>query len=246
MLQPQQGGKIFQHLVVARFAAHNILLEGTAMDYSGLDIFNGIANSEVEAMVRCFCMRQGRYGAGEVISAGGSGEVGVVLRGAAELVRFDYDGNRTILERLEAGGVFGEMLAFTPDLGDTVEVVSRGCEVLFMAYAHIMKRCEKACAYHSQLVRNMFQLLAGKSRRLSRRVEVLSRRSIRDKLLCYFRIRSLEAGSDSFELPFSLSALAEYISADRSAMMRELRKMRAEGLVEAHGRQIQLSAAGKW
>ena len=211
------------------------------MEYGALALFQGIANGEVEAMIRCFRMRRGRFEAGEVICSYGesSGEVGVLLQGQAALVRFDYAGNRTILEQVDAGGIFGEALAFTPELGDCVEAVSVGeSEVLFMEYAHLMKRCENACVYHSKLVQNMFCLVTEHTRQLSRRVEVLSRRSIREKLQCYFRLCRLEAGRDSFVLPFSLSALADYISTDRSAMMRELKKMREAGLVSIEGRQV--------
>lgn len=211
------------------------------MNYGELAIFQNITNEEVGAMIHCFHMRRARYEQGQTICTygEGGGEVGVLLSGQASLVRYDYAGTRTILERVETGGVFGEALAFTPELGDCVEVVSGGdSEVLFMEYAHIMRRCEKACAHHSKLVQNMFRLVTEQTRRLSRRVEVLSRRSIREKLQCYFRICRLESGSDTFTLPFTLSALADYISTDRSAMMRELKKMREEGLVSVDGRQV--------
>ncbi|MDE7054243.1 MAG: Crp/Fnr family transcriptional regulator [Oscillospiraceae bacterium] len=211
------------------------------MDYSELSLFHDIANQEVDAMIRCFHMRRSHYTPGQTICTygEGGGEVGVLLRGRADLVRYDYGGTRTILERIETGGVFGEVLAFTPELGDCVEVVSGSeSEALFMEYSHIMKRCEKACAHHSKLVQNMFRLVTEQTRRLSRRVEVLSRRSIREKLQCYFRICRLEAGSDDFTLPFTLSALADYISTDRSAMMRELKKMRTEGEVVINGRRV--------
>ena len=213
------------------------------MDYTRFDIFRDISNSEVEAMILCFRMRRARFAPGETIRVyGGSRDVGVVVRGAAELVRFDSGGNRTILERMETGGIFGELLAFSAELGDSLEVIAAGeCEVLFMDYAHIMKRCEKACRHHSLLVENLFRLMAEQARRLSRRVEVLSQRSIRDKLLCYFHILRLESGGDAVTLPFSLSTLADYISTDRSAMMRELRKLRNEGLVQVEGRQIALT-----
>ena len=215
------------------------------MRYCDLEIFHDISDSEVEAMIQCFRMRRVRVEAGRTVCAYGEcrGEVGVLLRGRVELVRFDREGNRTILEQLDSGGVFGEDLTFVPALGDCVEVVSgEACEVLFMEYAHIMKRCEKACAHHSKLVQNMFRLVTEQVRRLSRRVEVLSRRSIREKLQCYFRLCCLEAGADAFQLPFTLSALADYISTDRSAMMRELKKMREEGLVTVDGRRVTLRA----
>ena len=73
-------------------------------------------------------------------------------------------------------------------------------------------------------------------------MEVLSRRSIRDKLLCYFSLLAARSGGSDFSLPFSLSALADYISADRSAMMRELKKMREEDLLSVHGRDVTLYA----
>ena len=72
------------------------------------------------------------------------------------------------------------------------------------------------------------------------RIEVLACRSIREKLLCFFEQLADEHGSRTFPLPFSLSMLADYISADRSAMMREMRKMREEDLISTEGRSVTL------
>ena len=71
-------------------------------------------------------------------------------------------------------------------------------------------------------------------------MEVLSCRSTREKLLCYFRICAYESRSLSFTLPFTLSALADYICADRSAMMRELKRLKEEGVLRSEGRRITL------
>ena len=87
---------------------------------------------------------------------------------------------------------------------------------------------------------NLFRLVTDKATSLSERVEVLSRRSIREKLLRYFELQAAKNAGGTFSLPFSLSALADYISTDRSAMMRELKKMRQEMLVTVSGRRITL------
>ena len=94
------------------------------MEYGSLALFYDITDQEVEAMIQCFRMRRCRFHPGQIICTYGesAGEVGVLVSGEAELVRLDYAGNRTILERLETGGVFGESLAFTPTLGDCVEI----------------------------------------------------------------------------------------------------------------------------
>ena len=167
--------------------------------------------------------------------------VGVLTQGAAVIERIDHQGSRTILERLERGGVFGEMLMFENVAGDSITVVAEvPCRVWLMAADQVTKRCENACAHHTQVVENMFQLVAEKATSLYERVEVLSRRSIRDKLLCYFSLLAAKSRGGEFSLPFSLSALADYISTDRSAMMRELKKMRDEKLVDIQGRRVLL------
>ena len=213
------------------------------MEVYQVPIFQDISKDGVARMVECFRMRQVRYKPEEVVCVydGAGGEVGVVLEGTARLVRIDRVGNRAILEHLRQGGIFGEPLGFAAWEGDSISVVcEEDCLVLYIDYAHIMKQCENACQHHSQLVQNLFTLAAGQIRQLSRRVEVLSQRSIREKLLCYFTTQSHSCGSRSFTIPFTLSMLADYISTDRSAMMRELRKLREEGIVRMEGRKVEL------
>ena len=64
-----------------------------------------------------------------------------------------------------------------------------------------------------------------------------------NELLRYFQLQAAKGHGPSFQLPFSLSALADYISTDRSAMMRELKKMRDEKLVDIQGRRVLLHQA---
>jgi CRP-like cAMP-binding protein len=197
-------------------------------------LFDEISYESYLAMYDCFHAVSKSFRQDDVIydfSTGGDA-VGILERGMASLIRIDQEGVETVMEDLHTGGVFGRTLAFAGNQFDSLQVVCRiSCEVLFIDYAHILKRCEKACTHHSVLVRNMLRLMADKAQALSERVDVLSRRSIRDKLLCYFDQLREKAGDDTFHLPFSLSTLAEYIATDRSAMMRELKKLRDEGIV---------------
>lgn len=213
------------------------------MEIGASPLFRGISEESQQAMRTCFDMREVSFRADEVIYDFGAGRnmVGVLAEGAAVIERIDQQGSRTILERLESGGVFGEMLMFENVAGDSITVVAEtACRVWFMAADQVTKRCEKACTHHTQVVENMFQLVAEKATSLYERVEVLSRRSIRDKLMCYFSLMAAKNRSGEFLLPFSLSALADYISTDRSAMMRELRHLKEQGIVCTDGRQIRL------
>ncbi len=206
-------------------------------------IFQGISPEELQCMLECFHMRKQHFFAEETIYSfyQQKDTIGILSAGTALIERIDEKGNRTILERLECGGVFGEILIFENTAEDQVSVVAESaCDVWFMRSDQLTKRCEKACAHHSRMVENMFRLVAEKATALSERVEVLSRRSIREKLLCYFQLQTYRRNSNTFSLPFSLSALADYISTDRSAMMRELKKLREEGLVQLDGRAVTL------
>ena len=204
-------------------------------------LFAGIDYESYLAMYTCFQAVSRSYRPDDVIYDFSSSQnvVGIVERGEAALIRIDADGVETMMEQFRVGGVFGKTLDFSASRSDVLEVVcSTPCEVLFFDYAHILKRCERACTHHSVLVQNMLRLMADKAQALTERVDVLSRRSIREKLLCCFAQQRDKAGSDTFRLPFSLSVLADYIATDRSAMMRELKKMREEGLVSTEGRKI--------
>ena len=207
-------------------------------------LFQGISYDEYRRLLTCFQAVQRSYRPEEMIydfSKPNQNAVGIIERGAASLIRIDADGVATVLEELHAGGVFGKDLAFAGSREDSLEVVCRtACDVLFIDYPHILKRCENACYHHSLLVQNMLRLMADKAQSLSERVDVLSRRSIREKLLCYFRQQSEKEGANTFTLPFSLSTLADYIATDRSAMMRELKRLREEGTVSSDGRRFTL------
>lgn len=217
----------------------------TQQEWGKSPLFQNISYEEYRRMLICFQATQKSFRAEDVIydfSMPKSDAVGIIEHGTAQLIRIDEEGISTVMEELGPGGVFGRTLAFAASGEDSLEVVSRTpCDVLFIDYPHILKRCENACTHHSILVQNMLRLIADKAQALSERVDVLSRRSIRDKLLCYFRQLSDKAGSSTFTLPFSLSTLADYIATDRSAMMRELKRLRDEEAVYSDGRKFTLN-----
>ena len=215
-----------------------------ARELEASPLFRNITYEEYRRMLTCFQAVQRSYLAEELVydfSASRTDAIGIVERGSVSLIRIDEEGVSTVLEEMGPGGVFGRDLAFAGSAGDSLEVVARTpCDILFIDYPHLFRRCEKACTHHSILVQNMLGLLSNKAQALSERVDVLSRRSIREKLLCYFRQLAEKSGGDTFTLPFSFSVLADYIATDRSAMMRELRHLKEQGLILADGRKITL------
>lgn len=207
---------------------------------TALPLFSG-TRAEYDKMVSCFHAPTKQYQTGETICTfdAGQKDIGILRTGKAVMVRIDISGGYTVLERLGENDIFGEVIAFSPLVDDSMSVIAETpCSVLFLPYHRLIHPCDENCDCHQTLLENLFALISKKTLELSRRVEILSCRSIREKLLCFFRISSAQSRGLCFILPFSLSALASYICADRSAMMRELKKMREEGLVEITGKTV--------
>ena len=149
-------------------------------------ILEGITLEEQEQKRVCFGVREERFRAGETVNdfAEGRKYLGLIARGSAVIQRIDHQGGRTILEHLDSGGVFGEMLMFENVAGDSITVIAEEpCREWFMQDEHMPRRCETACAHHSRLVENMFHIMTEKAAALTEREEVRSRRSFREKLL---------------------------------------------------------------
>lgn len=205
-------------------------------------LFDGITPDEIARMRRCFSATARRYKAGaSVLEYSGSLEhICVILSGSVQINSIDSEGNVRFIEALEKDDVFGELFALPMENTDYSAVARTACEVLFIRHDRAAKECEKRCAWHDRLLDNLFLLSAQKSRSLSMRVALLSQKTLRQKLVLYLQHMAQEMGATAFDLPISLSELAEYLAADRSAMMRELSRMRGEGLIVSSARHFEL------
>ncbi len=205
-------------------------------------IFDGIKDEDLEKMLSCFGAKHKKFTSGNSLPTRRYGEprLGVILSGEADLVRYDYDGYRNILEHLTQGDVFGEIFMQIEGADELAIVCESKCDVLYMDYKNVIKRCANACEFHSTLVDNILKIMAAKVQKLRTHLEVLSQRTLRTKLLTYFNMIAKQTGSDSFTLPFSLADLADYLYVDRSAMLREMKNLREENLISSRGKKITL------
>lgn len=162
----------------------------------------------------------------------------ILLDGNADLVRYDLNGNRTIVEHFSKNALFGEVFYTITTNNELLVEAKSNCTVLFYIYDDIFHKCTNNCKFHQILSQNLPQLILNKVTDLNMRIELLTKRSTRDKLLGYFSLVSTRKLSTSFELPFSLTDLADYLSVDRSAMMRELKLLKEDGFIEKIGNRI--------
>ncbi len=206
-------------------------------------LFQNILPAEVEAMLRCLDARQHSYTKGSTVLHAGKTTtcMGLVLEGTVRLENVDYWGNRTIRALAGPGQTFAEVYACEPGLPLDINVVATtDVTVLLMDVGKITTMCSSSCTFHSKLIRNLLGAVAQRAYTLTRKIEHLSKRTTRDKLLSYLSEQAKNAGSSRFSLPYDRQELADYLSVDRSAMCAELSRMRKEGIVDYHRNQFEL------
>lgn len=198
-------------------------------------LFDGMDQQERKLMLDCTGYHIRSFRKGEIIAFEEENirHVGVVLHGRVDMIKEDLWGNKTLLLRMGKDELFGETFACGSDhLSVVTFQVSEDAEVLFIPFDRVMHSCTMACRFHHRLIENMVRIIADKNRDLMRKVEVVSKRTIREKLLAYLSIQAQVQGSRYFEIPLGRVELAEYLCVDRSALTRELAKMKAEGLLD--------------
>lgn len=167
-------------------------------------------------------------------------QICIMISGTADLIRYDLNGNKDIVDKFTENDIFGEAFYPVHTNNELTVISTTDCAVLFLLHDDIYKKCKQNCKFHNTLSSNILELTLKNAIHQNTRIEVLSKRTIREKLLTYFSILSSKDFSKSFSLPFTLTNLADYLSVDRSAMMRELKNLVDEGFISKNGNKIKL------
>ena len=215
------------------------------------ELLDGISRAALEKMIPCFRPIIRRYGRDETILSYSGEEmqplkyIAVLESGRAKLEMLDIEGDLFRLESYESGDVFGELFTLPIHSNEYIVTAEDNCRVIYIDYNHVITPCEHVCSFHTQLISNLFVMTAQKTQELSFHLSVLHQHSIREKLLCYLRFIRVANGTESgdpFDIPMTLSKLADYLCVDRSAMMREIKSMKKDKLLDSTQRTFRLYA----
>lgn len=200
-------------------------------------LFSGIKQEQIPSMLGCLNATVKHYKKNEFIFHSGDmiSTVGMVISGSIHIIKEDYWGNRSILSKELPGDLFGEVYACIKNTPLEVSAFAlEETDILALDVSKVLKVCSSACQFHTKLIENLVFILAQKNLMLTRKMEHVSKRSTREKLLSYLSSQSQQCGSNTFEIPFNRQQLADYLFVDRSAMSNELSKMQSEGLITYH------------
>lgn len=209
--------------------------------YKELPLFQHMQEKEIHEILLtagCFVknFKKGNYiyQENEVIHS-----LGVILTGHVYMVKEDVWGEETILVRMGKGDLFGENFACSPNPASTVTFYApQAAEVLFIPYEQLLRHAGNRNVL--LFITNLISMMTYKSQNLMRKINVVSRKSLREKIQCFLSLEAEKTGTLDFTIPFSREEMAEYVCANRSALSRELKAMEKDGLIELKGRKCRI------
>lgn len=199
-----------------------------------IPLFSGISPTELTTMLTCLTAHKKSFKKGTYIfiEEDEIQNIGIVLSGTIHMIKEDLWGNKAIITTITEGEVFGETYICSNSLASTVSFQSvDDSNVLFLPFQKIINTCSNSCVYHHKLIENMMIIIAEKNLKLIKKIDITSKKSIREKILTYLANQS-ENNKKQITIPLGRIELADYLCINRSALTRELSKMKAEGLID--------------
>ena len=163
----------------------------------------------------------------------------VILEGQIEIIRTDYNGNKTVIEELEEDDIFGNLISILNNKENEI-ITKKETKILAIDYNTIINYEENSKGYYNEFIKNLFKMVVQKLNNANKRINIITKNTIRNKLLEYFNTNSYGHQKKYVYLPFNLTKLADYLSVDRTAMSRELKSLKDEGFIEINKKRITL------
>ncbi|MCR4581218.1 MAG: Crp/Fnr family transcriptional regulator [Bacilli bacterium] len=203
-------------------------------------LFVGIEEADIKKLLSEFNAYNMKYKKDATILSNVSrtSQFYIILSGKANVTRYNFNGTKTIMEKLDKGDIFGSFSGTSDD--DLYVIASEDTEIITFEYNKLINRSGRNIEAHNKLIDNVLNKLADKLTSYNERIEILTEKTIRDKLLKYFNYLSKKQITKNIIIPFTLSDLSDYLAVDRSAMMRELKNLNEDSLISSKGRYINI------
>lgn len=218
------------------------------MDKNKMPLLQNLTNEELAAIDAIGAIRHNTFAKNEVIFHAGEQirEIGIVEAGSVMIESNDLWGNCSILSKIMPGQVFAESYALsrTPMMVDAI--ATERSTVVFLDVARVLDENYAQQSWQTKLLYNMLAMTSRKNITLSSRIFCTTPKTIRARLATYFAQQQVQAGGAEFDVPFTRQQMADYLNLDRSALSKELGKMRDEGLLTFDKNHFVLSPKGGW
>ena len=207
-------------------------------------LFYGFDTQSLSWAMCCLKAERKRVGEGTVLYHYGekARNAAIILQGCVDISQYSFDGHHLLISRVREGALLAESLVCHASPNSILDFrTSCTTSLLTLCLPSKENRALKDCPYYSLILQNLVCDLAGKIADLHKKVQILGQRTLREKLMCHFENLSHEQRSRTVSLGYSREVLASIVSADRSAVSRELSHMQKDGLITLEKNSVSLN-----
>ena len=210
-----------------------------------LPLFKGLASDEldtilgkVNALVKHFEKSDYIYLAGDAVES-----IGIVVAGTVQMIKEDIMGDKSIITTMGSGSIFAENFLGHGNQDEKTNVsyfAASDSEVLMVPFGKVLTDLSNNDPCRNKLLTNMISIMASNNAQLIEKTEILCKKTLRGKIMTYLEQEARRNGSTEFEIPFNRTDMANYLDADRSALTRELARMKDCGLIDFDKRNFKI------
>lgn len=201
-------------------------------------IFQGLDGQEIEKVCEIVMPSEKAYAKNGIILNQGEPvyKIGILKKGSAISVKYHYDGNAQILRIYNQGEVFSlDAVNTSLSTSPSALISQTDCEVVFIPYSKLLDS-EAVCeGTKKQIMSNTGEILSNELIRLTYKIDVLSKRTLRERIMTYLSLIRERNESGTFDIGMNQEQFAQYLCANRSVLSNELNKMRKAGLIDYKG-----------
>ena len=201
-------------------------------------IFQGLGDDEIEKICNTVVPTEKEYSKNQVIVNQGEpvSKIGILKEGSAISMKYHFNGDAQILRIYNQGELFSLDAVNTTLLTSPVTLISQtDSVVVFIPYGKIFEADSISPETKKVIMSNSSEILSNELIRLMYKIDVLSKRTLRERILTYLSLIRERSGSDTFDIGMNQEQLAQYLCVNRSVLSKELNQMRKSGLIDYKG-----------
>ncbi|WP_027399048.1 Crp/Fnr family transcriptional regulator [Anaerovorax odorimutans] len=158
--------------------------------------------------------------------------LGILCKGKLTSVKYDYEGNMHLMQIIEKGNFFGLEIMATKTCISPVTIISvEDSSVLKFSKNKLILQEILPPKFQIKLLSNMIRLIANEDMKKIYKIETLSSKSLRGRILTYLYLIKNKRGTSTFSIGMNREQFAQYLCVNRSALSHELSLMKKEGII---------------
>lgn len=204
-------------------------------------LFDGIGDEQISDAIKLLNGRIKKIKKDSfIVKLGGKmTSAGLLLKGRIESSFQNESFDQITMHTFSDGYLFGEALVINGAKNSPVQVRAVEDSIILFIDLEMIYTVADSSPIRTLLAENLIKSLAKKNLILNQKVRILSQKSLRDRVYIY--LASLPKDKNGYvKIPFTQTALAEYLGVNRSALSRELGRMQNEGVLKVDGRKIKI------